>query len=188
ARHRDRRDGGECARGPVLGAPVRARPDRRRSRKRGPVLSAHGAGTSEPGVGKSRLLWEVTHPLHVDGWLVLEVGAVPYGKMTPYLPVIDLLKIYCGIAERDDQRTTREKVIGKLHALDPKLEVAKPAFLTLLEVAVDDAEWQGLDPAERRQRTLDAVTGLLLRESQAQPLALVFEDLQWIDAQTQALL
>ena len=154
---------------------------------------AHGRGQlvdvgGEPGVGKSRLLWEVTHPLHVDGWLVLEVGAVPYGKMTPYLPVIDLLKIYCGIAERDDQRTTREKVIGKLHALDPKLEVAKPAFLTLLEVAVDDAEWQGLDPAERRQRTLDAVTGLLLRESQAQPLALVFEDLQWIDAQTQALL
>jgi len=154
---------------------------------------AHGRGqlvdvVGEPGVGKSRLLWEVTHPLHVDGWLVLEVGAVPYGKMTPYLPVIDLLKIYCGIAERDDQRTTREKVIGKLHALDPKLEVAKPAFLTLLEVAVDDAEWQGLEPAERRRRTLDAVKGLLVRESQVQPLALVFEDLQWIDAQTQALL
>jgi len=154
---------------------------------------AHGHGqlvdaVGEPGVGKSRLLWEVTHPLHVDGWLVLEVGAVPYGKITPYRPVIDLLKIYCGIAERDDQRTTREKVIGKLDALDPKLEVAQPAFLTLLEVPVDDAEWQGLDPAERRRRTLDAIKGLLLRESQAQPLALVFEDLQWIDAQTQALL
>jgi transcriptional regulator with AAA-type ATPase domain/tetratricopeptide (TPR) repeat protein len=154
---------------------------------------AHGHGqlvdvVGEPGVGKSRLLWEVTHPLHVDGWLVLEVGAVPYGKITPYRPVIDLLRIYCGIAERDDQRTTREKVIGKLDALDPELEVAQPAFLTLLEVPVDDAEWQGLDPADRRRRTLDAVKGLLLRESQAQPLALVFEDLQWIDAQTQALL
>jgi DNA-binding NtrC family response regulator/tetratricopeptide (TPR) repeat protein len=157
------------------------------------AAAVHGRGqlvdvVGEPGVGKSRLLWEVTHPLHVDGWLVLEVGAVPYGKITPYLPVIDLLKIYCGIAERDDQRTTREKVIGKLLALDREFEVAQPVFLTLLDVPVDDAEWQGLDPAERRRRTLDAVKGLLLRESQVQPLALVFEDLQWIDGETQALL
>src|SRR4029077_14939467 len=50
------------------------------------------------------------------------------------------------------------------------------------------AHWQGLDPAGRRRRTLDAIKGLLLRESQAQPLALVFEDLQWIDGETQALL
>ena len=48
------------------------------------------------------------------GWLVLEAGAVPYGKTTPYLPVIDLLKAYCGIGERDDQRAIREKVTGKL--------------------------------------------------------------------------
>ena len=161
---------------------------------RGCIAAAgHGRGqlvavVGEPGVGKSRLLWEVTHSAHVGGWLVLEVGAVPYGKTTPYLPVIDLLKAYCGIAERDDQRTTREKVIGKLLALDPGFKVALPVFLTLLDVPVDDAEWQALDPAGRRRRTLETVTRLLLHESQAQPLALVFEDLQWIDGETQALL
>jgi tetratricopeptide (TPR) repeat protein len=146
------------------------------------------AVVGEPGVGKSRLLLEFTRSPYIAGWLVLEVGAVPYGKTTPYLPVIDLLKAYCGIGDRDDQRAIREKVTGKLLSLDPAFEVALPAFLTLLDLPVDDRAWQALDPAGRRRRTLDAVKRLLLRESQAQPLALVFEDLQWIDGETQAVL
>jgi DNA-binding NtrC family response regulator/tetratricopeptide (TPR) repeat protein len=142
----------------------------------------------EPGVGKSRLFWEFAHSHHVEGWLVLESGAVPYGKTTPYLPAIDLLKVYCGIAERDDQRVIREKLTGKLLALDREFEGALPAFLALLDLPVDDRAWQALDPAGRRRRTLDALKRLLLRESQVQPLALVFEDLHWIDGETQALL
>jgi tetratricopeptide (TPR) repeat protein len=55
-------------------------------------------------------------------------------------------------------------------------------------VAVEDAEWQALEPAQRRDRTLDAVKRLLLREGQVQPLLVVFEDLHWIDSQTQAFL
>jgi tetratricopeptide (TPR) repeat protein len=158
-------------------------------------LAAAGQGhgqlvavVGEPGVGKSRLFWEFTHSTHMAGWLVLEAGAVPYGKATPYLPAIELLKVYCGIAERDDQRAIREKVIGKLLARDPGFEVALPAFLTLLDLPVDDRPWQALDPAGRRRRTLEALKCLLLRESQVQPLALVFEDLHWIDGETQALL
>src|SRR5262249_31257356 len=61
-------------------------------------------------------------------------------------------------------------------------------LLALLEVPVDDPAWTALDPPQRRQRTLDAVKRLLLRESQVQPLLLVFEDLHWIDAETQVLL
>jgi DNA-binding NtrC family response regulator/tetratricopeptide (TPR) repeat protein len=157
------------------------------------VAAGNGQGqfvavVGEPGVGKSRLFWEFTHSHHLHGWLVLESGAVPYGKTTPYLPVIELLKAYCGIGERDDQRTIREKVCGKLLALDPTFESALPAFLTLLDLPVDNKEWQALDPAGRRRRTLAALRRLLLRESQVQPLALVFEDLQWIDGETQALL
>ncbi len=53
---------------------------------------------------------------------------------------------------------------------------------------VEDLAWQNLDPPQRRQRTLDAVKRLLLRESQVQPLLVVFEDLHWIDGETQALL
>src|SRR5256884_3890350 len=53
---------------------------------------------------------------------------------------------------------------------------------------VDEPAWQGLAPPQRRQRTLDAVKRLLLRESQVQPLLVVFEDLHWIEGETQALL
>src|SRR5213596_719213 len=53
---------------------------------------------------------------------------------------------------------------------------------------VEDPAWQALDPPQRRQRILDAVKRLLLRESQRQPLLVVFEDLHWIDGESQALL
>src|SRR5438874_94237 len=68
----------------------------------------------EPGVGKSRLVYEFAHSHRAQGWLVLHSGSVAYGQATAYLPVVDLLKTYCGIEARDDQRRIREKVLGKL--------------------------------------------------------------------------
>jgi len=151
---------------------------------RGQVVALVG----EPGVGKSRLVWEFTHSHRAHDWLVLESGSVSYGKATTYLPVIDLLKVYFDIEDRDDTRKMREKVTGKLLTLDPALGATLPAFLALLDVPVEEFGWQSLDPTQRRQRTLEAVKRLLLRESQVQPLLLVFEDLHWVDGETQALL
>jgi tetratricopeptide (TPR) repeat protein len=142
----------------------------------------------EPGLGKSRLFFEFIHSHRTQGWLILESGSVSYGKATPYLRVIDLLKAYFKIQDRDDQREIREKVTGKLLTLDKSLESTLPAFLALLDVPVDDPTWQALDPSQRRQQTLGAVKRLLLRESQVQPLILLFEDLHWIDSETQAML
>ena len=142
----------------------------------------------EPGVGKSRLFWEFTRSHRTHGWLILESGSASYGKATPYLPVIDLLKAYFKIQDRDDQRELREKVTGKVLTLDETLKPTLPAFLTLLDVLVEDPQWQALDPPQRRQRTLEAVKRLLLRESQVHPLLLLFEDLHWIDSETQAVL
>jgi hypothetical protein len=153
--------------------------------------ASHGqvvALVGEPGVGKSRLFWEFTHSRRTVDWLILESGSVSYGKATAYLPVIDLLKAYFNIEDRDDVRKIREKVTGKLLTLDKSLEPTLPAFLTLLDVTVEDQVWQTLDPPQRRQRTLEALKRLLLRESQVQPLILLFEDLHWIDSETQALL
>jgi len=142
----------------------------------------------EPGVGKSRLVYEFTHSHRTQDWLILEAGSVSYGKATSYLPVIDLLKAYFKVHDRETHREIREKVTGKLLTLDRSLEPILPALLALLDVPVEDVSWQALDPPQRRQRTLDAVKRLLLRESQGQPLLVVFEDLHWIDAETQALL
>jgi len=153
--------------------------------------AGHGqivAVVGEPGVGKSRLFYEFTRSHRIQGWLLLESGSVSYGKATPYLPIIDLVKTYCQIEARDDGRKIREKLTGKLLTLDRALEPTLPALLALLDVAVEDPQWRDLDPPQRRQRILDAVKRLLLRESQAQPLLLVFEDLHWIDSETQALL
>src|SRR6266540_1121822 len=142
----------------------------------------------EPGLGKSRLFLEFIHSHRTQGWLILESRSVSYGKATPYLPVIDLLKAYFKIQDHDDHREIREKVTGKLLTLDKSLESTLPAFLALLDVPVDDLMWQALDPFQRRQQTLGAVKRLLLRESQFKPLLLVFEDLHWIDSETQAML
>jgi class 3 adenylate cyclase len=141
----------------------------------------------EPGVGKSRLFYEFMHSHRTEGCLIIESGSVSYGKATPYLPVIDLLKAYFKIQDRDTQRDIREKITGKLLTLDKAMEPTLPAFLSLLDVAVEDQQWQNLDPPQRRQRTLDAIKRLFLRESQVQPLILVFEDLHWIDSETQRL-
>ena len=157
----------------------------------GQADAGHGqvvAIVGEAGAGKSRLLYEFTHSHRVQDWLILEALSVSYGKATSYLPVIDLLKGYFKIGDRDDHREMRAKVLGRVLGLDRALEPLIPPLLALLDVPLEDGVWQNLDPPERRRRTLDAVKQLLLRESQAQPLLLVFEDLHWTDAETQALL
>ena len=146
------------------------------------------AVVGEPGVGKSRLFYEFTHSHRIESCLIVESGSVSYGKATPYLPAIDLLKAYFKIQDRDNQRDIREKVTGKLLTLDKTLEPALPALLSLLDVAPEDQLWQNLDPLQRRQRTLDSIKRLFLRESQVQPVVLIFEDLHWIDSETQAFL
>jgi class 3 adenylate cyclase/tetratricopeptide (TPR) repeat protein len=146
------------------------------------------AVVGEPGVGKSRLFWEFTHSHRTQGCLVLEAASVSYGKATTYLPVIDLIKGYFQIEPRDDTRKIREKVTGRLFSLDRTLEGCLAPLLSLLDVRHEDSDWERLDPPLRRQRLLESLRQLILRESQAQPLVLVFEDLHWIDGETQVLL
>ena len=128
------------------------------------------------------------HSHRTQGWRVLESASVSYGKATPYFPVIDLLKRYCHVEDGDDARTIRAKVTGQVLTLDETLQDTLPALLALLDAVPDDSLFLHLDPPQRRQRTLDGLKRILLRESQVQPLLLVFEDLHWIDSETQALL
>jgi class 3 adenylate cyclase/tetratricopeptide (TPR) repeat protein len=151
---------------------------------RGQVVALVG----EAGVGKSRLVYECVHSHRTQGWRVLEAASVSYGKATPYFPVLDLLKRYAQMDDHDDPRTIRAKVTGHVLTLDETLQETLPALLSLLEALPEDSPFLHLDPPQRRQRTLAALQRLLLRESQVQPVLLVFEDLHWIDTETQALL
>ena len=150
----------------------------------GQVLAVVG----EAGVGKSRLFHEFTQSQRTHGWLILEAASFSYGKATTFLPVIELLKRYFRIHDLDNQREIKEKITGKLLTLDRALEPVIPELLSLLEVPVDDPKWNALDPLQRRLRTLDGIKRLLLRESQVQPLLLIFEDLHWVDGETQSFL
>jgi class 3 adenylate cyclase len=161
----------------------------------GQALARAGGGhgqvvalVGEAGVGKSRLVYECVHSHQTQGWLVLESASVSYGKATPYFPVLDLLRRYARVDERDDTRTIRAKVTGQLLTLDETLQDAIPPLLALLDALPEDSPFLRLDPPQRRQRTLAALKRVLLRESQVQPVLVVFEDLHWIDSETQALL
>src|SRR5262249_21405529 len=153
--------------------------------------AGHGqvvAVVGEPGLRESRLAYEFVHSHLTSGWLVLESASVSYGKATLYFPVIDLLKRYSHVEEHDDTRTIRAKVTGQVLTRDPALQDTLPALLALLDALPDDSPFLTLDPPQRRQRTLDGLKRVLVRESQEQPLLLVCEDLHWIDSETQALL
>jgi class 3 adenylate cyclase/tetratricopeptide (TPR) repeat protein len=145
------------------------------------------ATVGEPGVGKSRLFFEFK-AISQAGCLVLEAYSVSHGKASAYLPVTDLLKSYFKIAAEDDERARREKVAGKVVILDRALEDALPYLYLLLGFSESDDPVAQFDPQTRRQRTLEAIKRVLVRESLGQPLIVIFEDLYWIDSETQALL
>jgi class 3 adenylate cyclase/tetratricopeptide (TPR) repeat protein len=145
------------------------------------------AAVAEAGTGKSRLFFEFKAK-NQSGWMVLEAYSVSHGKASAYFPVIELLHSYFDIKPEDEARKRREKVTGRLLALDRSLEDTLPYLLALLGIVEGDDPLAGMEAEIRRRRTLDGIKRILLRESLNQPLMVVFEDLHWIDAETQALL
>jgi predicted ATPase/class 3 adenylate cyclase len=145
------------------------------------------AVVGEPGVGKSRLLYEFKLSVPRD-WLVLETFSVSHGKAYPYLPLIELLKSYFAILPQDDERQRREKVGGKVLMLERHLEDTLPSLFALLGIAEPSSSFLQMDAQMRRRRTYEAIKRLLLCESLNQPLLVICEDLHWLDTETQAFL
>jgi class 3 adenylate cyclase/predicted ATPase len=145
------------------------------------------AVVGEPGVGKSRLCYEFK-VLEGTGCKILEAYSVSHGKAYPYLPITELLKRYLQIVPEDDEQTRREKVAGKVMILDRRLEDTLPYIFFLLGISDPNSSLQQMNASIKRQRTFDAIKRLLLRESLSQPVIVVFEDLHWIDGESQAFL
>jgi predicted ATPase len=142
---------------------------------------------AEAGTGKSRLVFEFK-ATHQSGWMVLEAFSVSHGKASAYLPVLDLLHGYFRLTAEDDERIRREKVTGRVVALDRGLEDTLPYLFALLGIVEGDDPLVQMDGQVRKRRTLEAIKRILLRESMNQPLMVIFEDLHWIDEQTQEFL
>jgi class 3 adenylate cyclase/predicted ATPase len=145
------------------------------------------AAVGEAGAGKSRLMYEFRATIP-DGCKVLEGYSVSHGKASAWLPVLELLKSYFDLADEDDDSRRSEKVEAKARGLDPALAETLPYVLSLLGVAGAGASLAMMDAGIRRRRTLEAVKRIIIGESLKQPLVVIFEDLHWVDAETQELL
>ena len=151
---------------------------------RGQIVAVVG----QPGVGKSRLLWEFTQAKRQSGWSVFKAGTSSHGEAVSYLPVIELLALYFAIDAGEDRARIGLKIRRRVAALDEQMAEHVAPLLALFDVPTDDAHWEASDPPHRHRRTLDAVTALLERESRVTPLIVVIEDLHAVDAETQELL
>ena len=145
------------------------------------------AAVGEAGAGKSRLMYEFKASIP-DECKVLEAYSVSHDKASAWLPVIELLKSYFGLADEDDDSRRSEKVEAKVGGLDPALAETLPYILSLLGIAGAGPSLAMMDARIRRRRTLEAVKRIMIRESLKQSLVVIFEDLHWIDPETQALL
>lgn len=142
----------------------------------------------EPGVGKSRLVYEILNSDMTEEWTVLESSSVSYGKVRAYFPVIDLLRRYFELDDNAAPTDIAVQVTDRLVELEPSLKEVTAPILSLLEALPSGNPFENLEPREKHRATLDALKRLLLSESRRRPLLIVFEDLHCIDNGTQAFL
>jgi class 3 adenylate cyclase len=154
------------------------------------AISGHGqlvAVVAEAGTGKSRLFHEFKAALPAECKL-LEAYSVSHGKASAWLPVLELLRKYFNLEDADNAAVRREKVGAALATLDPALTDTMPYFFGLVGIQESPDPLAQMDPQIRRHRMLEAIKRIILRECLKQPTVIIFEDLHWIDSETQALL
>lgn len=143
---------------------------------------------AEPGVGKSRLCHEFAERCRADGYEVFEASAQAHGTSSPYLPVLQMLRSFFGIGDRDADRLVREKIAGRALLLDPELAGELPLLFEFLGAPDPERPLPQLS-AEARQRALtDLVCGIVNAPKRQQTLVLVVEDLHWIDPGSEAMM
>ena len=135
----------------------------------------------EPGMGKSRLLYEFVQHLASKAVTYVEGHCLSYGNTTPYLPVLDLLRHLCGITDADGPETLAAKVHGCLGDTGGDLNDDAPYLLHLLGVSEDVERLAILSPQTLKTRTFATLQQLCIQRSRQQPLVLAVEDLHWID-------
>ena len=140
------------------------------------------------GVGKSRLIHEFAE-YHVGrDWRLLEAGGNALDTATAYGAVSQLLRSWIGVAPWDSQDDIVRRIRQSVLNLDTSLAPSLPVLFSLLDLPVEDAEWQTLNAPQRRRRTHACLKALLSRLSRERPLLIILEDLHWVDSETQAVL
>jgi tetratricopeptide (TPR) repeat protein len=148
----------------------------------------HAVGlTGEPGEGKSRLVLEFREQIG-DGATWLEGRCLSHGRTIPYLPVQDVVRTQCGIADFDTPDEIASKVGAMLARVGVEPAERAPYVLSLLGVKTDTETVASVEGEVLRARTFDTLRQLVLRESRHRVVVLLLEDVHWIDPTSEAWL
>ncbi len=144
---------------------------------RGQVVAIVG----EPGIGKSRTIYEFRRSLEGERVTWLEGHCLPYGQSTPYLPVLEILRASFHIEEGDNPLQVGVKLRDGVGQVDPGLEAIVPFLGDLFGLPADTDALGRLDPKDRRQKTFEAIRALTFAAARRRLQVVVVEDLHWID-------
>ena len=111
----------------------------------------------EPGVGKSRLLYEFRQSLEGERVRWLEGHCVAYGQTTPYLPILGMLRANFQIEEDDNPLQIHEKLRQGIRRVDPALEGTLPFLGEVFGLPGSTEALKHLDPKDKRQKTFEAI-------------------------------
>jgi class 3 adenylate cyclase/tetratricopeptide (TPR) repeat protein len=135
----------------------------------------------EPGVGKSRLCFEITRTELAARFRAIECGSSTHETAAPYSAIAALFRHYFGVAESDSREDLRARVHSGLAELGPALASERAIVFGLLDVA-ENAEWNDLDPGPRRNRVFAAARAFIRHIGSTRPTLLIFEDVHALDA------
>jgi len=177
------------ARTPLIGrarelAQAQAIADQAR-RGQGQVLSIVG----EAGVGKSRLVEALLDYCQKQGMEVLQGISLSYATHSPYHPWIELLDTCLELRENGRGPVSVARLLTRLAEVDPHLVDWAPVLGQMLGLDIPDNDLtRSLDPQLRQRRLFAMVLQILQTEASRRPLALVFENMHWMDRASQELL
>jgi len=143
---------------------------------------------SEAGVGKSRLLYEFRKAVTSEDVMFLEGRCLSYSRGVAYHPIIDILKANFDIREGDGDSEIREKVKRGLKILRVDEASTLPYLLELFSVKESGIEKIPLSPEARKDRIIEAINRIALKGSEIRPLILAYEDLHWVDKNSEDVL
>ncbi len=141
-----------------------------------------------PGTGKSRLLHEFARHSVPPGWRTLQCGAVSHRVASPWRPVVKVLRGLFHVEPGDPDAVIDERIEVHLSTRGDELKAGLVTLRGLLGANAEPSTRTSSDPRERRSQMIEHLRVLLTVESELQPLILVFEDLQWFDDESLALL
>ena len=142
----------------------------------------------DPGVGKSRLLYEFLRRLDSAGALELEATCVSYSRSMAYRPILELLRRYLGLSDGITREALLGRVAEQLQFLG--LEGAERSVLLahFLGVSAPQEFLNRLSGPQLKERTFGALREVFLRASETAPLILIVENLHWIDTASEEFL